>query len=146
VPPAILAVSALSLISQTPSLWLTWIAGIGFWGLIFGGVPYIFLSIWTVIQSRKHSTRWLKGILVLAPLLLLPLIIIWIFLILFIFSIASSGEFSIRDYLGSSMTLSIVTSIYAILTGYFFVTLTFVTCSILQRYGFVEREPSPEIP
>ena len=99
IPPIVLGLISLSyLIFELESSSSVWISGIGVWGLILGGVPYIFLSCWLVVQSRKHSARWLKEKLALALTLLLALIIVWIFFILFFLSIISSSEFVIRDY------------------------------------------------
>jgi len=102
-------------------------------GLIFAGPPYIVLSCWLVLDSRNHSVQWLKINLIFAPIALLPLIVIWIFFI-------SGGD------LNSILLIGFIACMYALPVGYFFVILIFFTCAILQRYGFVEREPSPKTP
>ena len=133
-PPIVLGL--LLLLPDTNDL--VTLRAVGFWGLLCGGIPYGFLVWWLVRFSKAHPLPSLERVLRWSPVLFLPLVASWTFLLVILVGTLDAGSIWIR-VLSTSHAVVLVACGYAVFIGYISVGCVFLLRRALQHYRVVER-------
>lgn len=133
-PP--IALGLLLLLPDTKAL--VTLRGVGFWGLLFGGIPYCFLVWWLVRYSKAHPLPSLERALRWSPVLFLPLVALWTYLLVILVDTLDAGS-SWTVSLKTSHAFVLVACGYSVVVGYISVGCVFLLRRVLQHYGVVER-------